>query len=120
MRDERTPDTYFQQTDKTREALNNIVKRLDDLKSKLQHLTRRGGTKAHKVIINKEIEEGKNKFYRELSRKQIDRAITHFILEDTSTAVSLLKNALDTKIHMRLRPTLERTGKSIQQQVFRQ
>ena len=80
MKDERTPDTYFQQTDKTREALNNIVKRLDDLKSKLQHLKQRGGTKAHKVIINKEIEEGKNKFYRELSRRQIDKAIHHFIL----------------------------------------
>lgn len=119
MKDERTPDTYFQQTDKTREELKSIVKRLDDLKSKLQTLKRRGGTKAHKVIINKEIEESKNKFYRELSRRHIDKAIHHFIFDDTSTGVSLLKNALDAKIHMRLRPTLERTGKRIERQVFR-
>ena len=119
MKDERTPDTYFTTQEQKKDALQNLLVKLDRLEARVKELKKRGSTPAHKVIINKEIDETVASIKKKQEYKLISSAVKSIMREDTDAAFGLLKTALDHKVNRRLTPNLKTTGKQIQKQVFR-
>ena len=119
MKDERTPDTYFTKQEHRKDALQNLLVKLDRLEARVKELKKKGSTPAHKVIINKEIDETYTAIKKKREYKLISSAVKSIMREKRDAAASLLKTALDHKVNRRLTPDLKATGKQIQKQVFR-
>ena len=121
MTDARTPYQYFEQRDKaTKDALDRVRGRLDELTNRLKKLTEeRAQTKAHKRIKDNEVKSLKRQRYEKTSRQFSKDAIDQIVSGNSDDAIEAVKEVLDYKAFVRSEKYLKRTGKDIERQVFR-
>tara|TARA_Y100000004_G_C8786746_1_gene357439 strand:+ start:256 stop:618 length:363 start_codon:yes stop_codon:yes gene_type:complete len=117
--DPRTPSTYYENRDVSRDSLIKLKGKLDDLLTALQSLKEsKNSTPATKKCAEDEISKIELEQYRHFSREFAMNAVDEIVAGNHEQAVEKLKEALDHKIFWRVEPYLMNTGAEIEEQVF--
>jgi len=120
MTDARTPTTYFyDQHERTREALTQLRGRLDDLVVRIQSLKEeKATTPAHQQIVEDEIDKAEMEHYRQVSKQKALRVVEAFSYGKPMEAIDAVCDALDWKAFVRMNPHMIDAGENIENQVF--
>ena len=117
--DPRTPSTYYEDRDVSRDSLTKLKGKLDDLLTALQSLKEsKHSTPATKKCAEDEISRIELEQYRHFSREFAMNAVDEIVAGNHEQAFEKLKEALDHKIFWRVEPYLMNTGEEIEEQVF--
>ena len=106
MTDARTPTTYFyDQHERTREALTQLRGRLDDLVVRIQSLKEeKASTPAHQQIVEDEIDKAEMEHYTKVSKQNALRVVDAFAYGKPTDAIDAICEALDWKAFVRMNP----------------
>ena len=117
--DPRTPSTYYENRNISRDSLIKLKGKLDDLLTALQSLKEsKHSTPATKKCAEDEISRIELEQYRHFSREFAMNAVDEIVAGNHEQAVEKLKEALDHKIFWRAEPYLMNTGAEIEEEVF--
>ena len=120
MMDSRTPTTYFyDQHERTREALTQLRGRLDELFVRIRSLKEeKTRTPAHQQIVEDEIDKAELEHYKKVSKQNALRVVEAFSYGKPLEAIDAVCDALDWKAFVRVNPYMIDAGENIENQVF--
>ena len=120
MMDARTPTTYFyDQHERTREALTQLRGRLDELLVRIRSLKEeKTRTPAHQQIVEDEIDKAELEHYKKVSKQNALRVVEAFSYGKPMDAIDAVCDALDWKAFVRMNPYMIDAGENIEKQVF--
>ena len=118
--DSRTPTTYFyDQHERTREALTQLRGRLDELFVRIRSLKEeKTRTPAHQQIVEDEIDKAELEHYKKVSKQNALRVVEAFSYGKPTDAIDAICEALDWKAFVRVNPYMIDAGENIENQVF--
>ena len=118
--DSRTPTTYFyDQHERTREALTQLRGRLDELLVRIRSLKEeKTRTPAHQQIVEDEIDKAELEHYKKVSKQNALRVVEAFSYGKPLEAIDAVCDALDWKAFVRVNPYMIDAGENIENQVF--
>ena len=118
-RDIRTPAVYFTERESSRQTIDNIKVKLDDLLFKLQAMrNERNNTPAKSTLINQEIEKAKKKKEKKADRDRALKIITHIQDDDEEAAINSMYEEIDYRIFKKIEPYMKEAGEEMQKQIF--
>ena len=118
--DARTPTTYFyDQHERTREALTQLRGRLDELFVRIRSLKEeKTRTPAHQQIVEDEIDKAEMEHYKKVSKQNALRVVEAVSYGKPTDAIDAICEALDWKAFVRVNPYMIDAGENIENQVF--
>ena len=121
MKDIRTPETYYENRDVSKEqSLERLKGKQDDLLSALDALKERSKqpTPAYKKILDDEIDNAVTQRYKKQSKENAKEVMEALAYGTHSDAIEAINHAIDYKIFCRTEPYMVEAGETIEKQVF--